>query len=168
VNRRLESLRALKRLLDEAFRVPGTNVRFGWDPLIGLIPWAGDALTALFGIGVILQAHHMRVPKVVQLRMMFNLAFDLLLGVVPFLGDAVDFIWKANTKNFDLLERHARLHSQAEASFGRQADVSSATTGDWVFVITVIAVIAAVALIPPFVLYWVLNATGPHLPAVAR
>jgi Domain of unknown function (DUF4112) len=165
VDRRLDSLRALKRLLDEAFRVPGTNIRFGWDPLLGLIPWAGDALTALFGIGIILQAHHMRVPKVVQLRMLFNLAFDLLLGVVPFLGDAVDFIWKANAKNFDLLERHVRLRSQT--SFGGQA-ASTATTGDWVFVIGVILVIVAVALAPLFVLYWVLNAIGAHLPAFPR
>ena len=155
MDRRLESLRALKRLLDEQFRVPGTNLRFGWDPLIGLIPWAGDALTAVLGIGIILQAHHMRLPKVVQLRMVFNVVIDLLMGVVPFVGDAIDFFWKANSKNFELLERHA-------------ASVQPATTGDWLFVSSVVAVIVGVALLPVFVMYWLLNAVGPHLPSLAR
>jgi len=159
MDRRLESLRALKRLLDEQFRVPGTNLRFGWDPLIGLIPWAGDALTAILGVGVVLQAHHMRVPKVVQLRMVFNVLIDLLLGVVPFFGDTIDFFWKSNTKNFALLERHVQLESQAGLAG------SAATAGDWVFVLAVIAVIVGVALIPIFVMYWLLHAVGPRLPA---
>jgi Domain of unknown function (DUF4112) len=159
VDRRLESLRALKRFLDEQFRVPGTNLRFGWDPLIGLIPWAGDALTAIFGVGVILQAHHLRVPKVVQLRMVFNVVIDLLLGVVPFFGDAVDFFWKANSKNFALLERQVQLRSQARLGG------SAATAGDWAFVLAVIAVIVGVALIPIFMVYWLLHAVGPRLPA---
>src|SRR5262247_2388303 len=107
MDRRLESLRALKRLLDEAFRIPGTDLRFGWDPLIGLLPWVGDALTALLGIGVIVEAQRRRAPKVVLLRMLFNIAIDLLIGAIPAVGDAFDFIWKSNAKNFDLLERHA-------------------------------------------------------------
>ena len=152
MDRRLESLRALKRFLDEQFRVPGTNLRFGWDPLIGLIPWAGDALTAVLGIGIIVQAHHMRVPKVVQLRMLFNIAIDLLLGVVPFFGDAIDFFWKSNSKNFALLERHV-------------GTARPATTGDWLFVGGVTAVIIGVALIPIFVVYWLLHAVGPRLSA---
>ena len=54
------ALRSLKRWLDEAFRVPGTNLRFGWDPLIGLVPWVGDLLTALMSGAIVLQAHQMR------------------------------------------------------------------------------------------------------------
>ena len=79
---RLETLREWQRLLDSAFRVPGTGIRFGWDPLIGLIPWVGDALTALLGCALIVQAHQMRVPRVVQLRMLMNVGIDLLVGVV--------------------------------------------------------------------------------------
>ena len=155
MDRRLEALRSLKNLLDERFRVPGTSIRFGWDPLIGLIPWAGDALTAIFGVGIILQAHHLRVPKVVQLRMVFNILIDLLVGIVPVFGDAIDFFWKAHTKNFALLERHA-------------AATTPATTGDWLFVGGIIAAILIVALIPLFVMYWLLHAVGAHLPALAR
>lgn len=142
----------MKRFMDEAFRVPGTNVRFGWDPLIGMIPWVGDAATALFGAAVVLQAHQMRVPRVVQVRMLLNIAIDLVVGAIPLAGDLFDFAWKANTKNFALLERHAAVGGPARA-------------GDWLFVGGVIATILAVALVPLFVVYWLLDAIGPHLPA---
>jgi hypothetical protein len=107
VERRLSALRSLKTWLDEAFRVPGTNLRFGWDPLIGLVPWIGDLLTALMSGAIVLQAHTMRLPRVVQLRMLGNVAVDLLAGAIPFVGDAADFFWKSNKKNFTLLEQHA-------------------------------------------------------------
>src|SRR5439155_19042506 len=100
---RLDGLRALQRWLDEAFRVPGTSIRFGWDPIIGLVPWAGDVLTAMVGCAIVLQAHQMRVPRVVQLRMLLNVGIDLVVGIVPFVGDAADFLWKSNAKNFALL-----------------------------------------------------------------
>jgi hypothetical protein len=168
-DRRLESLRTLRRFLDEQFQVPGTRLRFGWDPLIGLIPWVGDAVTAILGAGIILQAHSMRVPKVVQLRMLFNVAIDLLVGVVPVVGDAIDFVWKSNSKNFALLERHlSHVRWRERAAAGAAASETSATTGDYLFVGGALAVIAAVALVPLFVMYWLLHAVGPHLPAFTR
>ena len=103
----LGSLRTLQRFLDEAFRLPGTRVRFGWDAIIGLVPWAGDVLTALLGLSILVSAHRMRLPGIVQVRMLLNLAIDLLIGLVPFAGDIADVFWKANTKNMVLLERHA-------------------------------------------------------------
>jgi hypothetical protein len=145
--RRFEALRSLKRFLDEAFRVPGTNLRFGWDPVIGLVPWMGDVLTALFACGIIVQAHQMRVPRVVQLRMLMNVAIDLLIGIVPFVGDVADFFWKSNSKNFALLERHA-----ATSGFVRP------TAGDWVFVIGILAAVLALALIPLALIYWAVYA----------
>ena len=86
-DRRMIALRSLQRLLDDAFRVPGTTIRFGWDPLIGLVPWAGDVLTAVLSGAIILQAHHLGVPRVVQLRMIANVAIDVLVGAIPVIGD---------------------------------------------------------------------------------
>jgi hypothetical protein len=160
----MESLRALKRLLDEAVHGPGTSLRFGWDPRIGLIPWAGDALTALLSCGIVLQAPHLRQPLVVEQRMLFNVAIDLIVGAVPLFGDAADFFWKANTRNFALLERHVEL--RANRAGGGPAG-SSATAGDWLFVCAVIAAIVAIALVPLFVMYWLLNGLRPYLPAFA-
>jgi hypothetical protein len=133
--RRLTTLRSLRRLLDEAFRVPGTRIRFGWDAIVGLIPWAGDLVTALMAGAIIVEAHRMRVPRVVQLRMLLNVGIDLAIGLVPFAGDVADVFWKSNTKNMVLLERHA-------------AEPVAASAGDWAFVLIVIASVVAMALVP--------------------
>jgi hypothetical protein len=144
----LGSLRTLQRLLDEAFRVPGTRIRFGWDAIVGLIPWAGDVLTALLGVAILVSAHRMRVPGIVQVRMLLNLAIDLLIGLVPFAGDVVDVFWKANTKNMTLLERHA-------------ASPMPATAGDWWFVTGLTALVFSMAALPLLLLYWLLNGVPP-------
>ena len=134
----------MKRWLDEAFRVPGTAIRFGWDPVIGMVPWLGDLVTALFSTAVILQAHTMRVPRVVVLRMLFNVAIDLVVGAIPLFGDVADAFWKSNTKNFALLELHADQVRPPSAS-------------DWLFVVGVIAAIVVIALLPLLVLYWLVS-----------
>ena len=108
---REETLDALRRwavLLDSAFRVPGTGIRFGVDAIIGLIPGIGDLSTPAFAALILLQAVRMRLPLVVQARMVLNAGLDMLLGLVPVLGDLVDIGWKANLRNLALLERHAR------------------------------------------------------------
>ena len=144
----LSSLRTLQRLLDEAFRVPGTRIRFGWDAIVGVIPWAGDVLTAMLGVAILVSAHRMRVPGIVQVRMLLNLAIDLLIGLVPFAGDVADVFWKANTKNMTLLERHA-------------ASPMPATAGDWWFVTGVTALVFSMAALPLLLLYWLLNGVPP-------
>ena len=141
IDRRLESLRALKRLLDEQFRLPGTNFRFGWDPIIGLVPWIGDLLTAFLACAIVIQAHTLRVPRIVQLRMLLNIAIDLLVGAIPIVGDAADVFFKSNSMNMALLERHAGKPRRA-------------SIGDWLFVAGILSAIAAVAAVPLVMLYW--------------
>jgi hypothetical protein len=143
--RRMQALREWQRFLDSAFRVPGTRFRFGWDPIIGLIPWAGDLLTAVMSCALIMQAHQMRVARVVQLRMLLNVGIDLVVGIVPFVGDVADVFWKSNTKNLALLERHA-------------GQARPATAGDWIFVVSVIAGILLIAAVPVMMMYWVMHA----------
>jgi hypothetical protein len=141
---RVAGMRRLQGFLDEAFRVPGTNFRFGWDPIIGLVPWLGDLLTALMSCAIVFQAHQMRVPRVVQLRMLLNVVIDAAIGIVPFIGDVADVFWKSNTKNLALLERHAAAPGPPRA-------------GDWAFVVFVLLSIVAVAAIPVLVMYWLLH-----------
>jgi len=143
-DRPLNALRSLQRFLDEAFRVPGTNFRFGWDPIIGLVPWVGDLLTALFSCAIIVQAHRMRLPRVVVLRMFLNVVIDVVIGIVPVVGDAADVFWKSNTMNFEMLERHA-------------AEARPASRGDWLFVIGVLGAVLAMAVLPLIVLYWLVH-----------
>lgn len=103
---KLRRLQALTRFLDEAFVIPGTNMRFGADGLIGLIPGAGDLVTTALSAYIVHQAVQMGVPRHVVARMLANIGIDLLVGAVPLLGDVFDFAWKANRKNLRLLTRH--------------------------------------------------------------
>jgi hypothetical protein len=142
--RTLAALRKWSVLLDSAFRVPGTKLTFGLDPILGLVPGLGDLTTPFFAALLLLQAVRLRIPRVVQLRMLMNAAIDLAVGAIPLAGDLFDFGWKANVRNLALLERYA--HPGATAS-----------RGDWVFVLVVIGVLAAIAVIPLLVAVWLLS-----------
>jgi hypothetical protein len=106
---RVKRIRALAQLLDNAFRVPGTNVTFGWDQLIGLVPGAGDAATGLLAAYIVVEAARLGVPKRTLLRMIANVAVDMAGGTVPVVGDLFDFAFKANRKNLRLVEKHLGL-----------------------------------------------------------
>jgi hypothetical protein len=146
---RLEALRKMQRALDSAFRVPGTNLRFGWDPLIGLVPWAGDFLTAAMSCAIVVSAHQMGVPRTIQLRMLLTIAIDVIVGLVPFLGDAADVFWKANSRNMALLERHATPGSRPSMA-------------DRMFVGVVLAALIAIAAAPVLLVYWAVTTLGPR------
>jgi Domain of unknown function (DUF4112) len=143
----LDALRRWAVLLDSAFRVPGTRIRFGLDAIIGLIPGIGELSTPAFAALLLLQAVRMRLPVVVQARMVLNAAIDMLLGMVPILGDLVDVGWKANLRNLALLERHAR------------PGVPPAR-GDYVFVWVSLALLALIAIAPVVLLIWLLSQRG--------
>jgi hypothetical protein len=91
-------------VLDEAVRIPGTNIRIGLDALLGLIPGGGDVAGGFFSGLIILQAARAGAPTAVLGRMLGNLLVDVVLGAVPILGDVFDVAWRANTRNVRLLE----------------------------------------------------------------
>lgn len=101
------AIEKLVELMDERFRVPGTQFRFGLDGLIGIVPGIGDLLGMVIGGAVLFEALRLRVPWVVLGRMALNLWIDGLIGSIPVVGDAWDFWFKANRRNLRLLQRHA-------------------------------------------------------------
>jgi hypothetical protein len=109
----------MTHLLDEVIEVPGTSIKLGLDPVIGLIPVAGDALSALAGGWVILEASRFGLPRVVLARMVVNLALDLGIGAIPLLGDAYDLLFRSNSRNLDLFRKHAL--DPAASTRGEQA-----------------------------------------------
>ena len=115
----VEHLRALSRLLDNAFVIPGTRYRFGLDALIGLVPGLGDAVSAVFSSYLVLQASRLGAPRSVVRRMIANIALDTLVGWVPILGDVFDVAWKSNVRNMALLEEHLQQPSAARAGSRR-------------------------------------------------
>jgi Domain of unknown function (DUF4112) len=94
-------------VLDELVSVPGTPIKVGLDPVIGVIPIAGDALAALVGLWVILEASRFGMPRVVLWRMVANLVVDLGIGAIPLIGDAYDLFFRSNSRNLELFRRHA-------------------------------------------------------------
>jgi hypothetical protein len=131
-------------LLDSQFRVPGTNIRFGLDAIIGLVPGLGDISTPVFAGMLLLQGVRMRLPLVVQARMVLNAAIDMLLGFVPVLGDLADIGFKANLRNLALLERHSTPGVRPSQS-------------DHIVVIVCLIVLAFIAIAPIVVLVWLLT-----------
>jgi hypothetical protein len=90
-------------LLDSRFVIPGTNFRFGIDPLLGLVPVAGDFISIALGAYIITEAKRLGVSKFTLMRMVANLALDATVGSVPGVGDVADFLFKANQKNLRLI-----------------------------------------------------------------
>ena len=95
------------RLMDDQFTIPGTNLRFGLDPLLGLLPGWGDSASALVSSLLILQSARAGVPKVVLARMVLNILINAAVGALPGLGDAFSFWFKSNARNQLLYQRHA-------------------------------------------------------------
>jgi hypothetical protein len=132
---RLFALRQMARLLDSAYEVPGTSYRVGLDPILGLVPGIGDLVSPLFTIGILWQSRDLQIPRVVQIHMVGNVLLDALVGAVPVFGDLFDFAWKANEKNYALLELHA-------------AEERPPSVGDWLFAALLTVLVLVTAAIP--------------------
>lgn len=101
----LARARTIARLLDSAVSVPGTGIRFGLDPLLGLIPGLGDLAGMMLSGYLVVLGGRLGVPRTVLMRMLANVAIDTVGGSVPVLGDLFDVGWKSNMRNVGLLER---------------------------------------------------------------
>jgi hypothetical protein len=99
-------VRALARLLDDAVRIPGTDVRVGLDPVLGLVPGLGDLAGAALSGYIVVASARLGAPTPVLARMVLNIAADAIIGGIPLLGDLFDAGWKANARNSALLDRH--------------------------------------------------------------
>jgi Domain of unknown function (DUF4112) len=104
--KRVQRVRQLARLLDEAILIPGTNKRIGLDPLIGLIPGGGDTVTMLMSAYIVVEAALFGLPATTLLQMVANIVIDAFVGTVPVLGDLFDVVSKANMRNLKLLDAH--------------------------------------------------------------
>lgn len=104
-----EQARALARILDNAFEVPGTGFRIGLDPIIGLIPGVGDLLGSGLSAYILWLGARAGAPVPVLARMFLNVALEMLVGTIPLVGDLFDAGWKANQRNVDLLEEYLEM-----------------------------------------------------------
>jgi uncharacterized protein DUF4112 len=131
--------------LDQRFTIPGTSIRIGLDPILGLIPGIGDMIANLAGSAIILIAAQYRLPKIVLLRMGLNVALNAIIGAIPVFGDIFSIWFRSNVKNAQLLERYVGTE-------GRVSNFSN-----WIFVIAVIGGIILLLIAILVVTVWVLK-----------
>jgi hypothetical protein len=139
------TLNWLASWLDDIFRIPGTSIRFGLDPLIGLVPGLGDLLTGAASFLIIFSAWQRRLPRVTVTRMVVNVAIDTIVGSIPLFGDAFDLAWKSNRKNVNLLQRHA-------LNPNRRQDWR-----DWLFLLGIVLAMFALIAIPIAILWLLIH-----------
>ena len=99
-------MRFVANLLDDSIRVPGTEFRIGIDPILGILPGAGDAVAAALSVYIVLESARLGVPFLTLLRMMANVTLDFAIGSVPVVGTLFDAAWKANQTNVELAVEH--------------------------------------------------------------
>jgi hypothetical protein len=143
-----QHLERIALLMDRAIRIPGTDVRFGLDPVIGFFfPVAGDAIGAIVSAYIVFVSVRYGLPKIVIARMVFNIAADFVVGSIPFLGDAADFVWKVNTRNLRLLNKYA---SGKRGSFW----------SDWAWVLILFGVLLMLVFGVIALIFWSIKASG--------
>jgi Domain of unknown function (DUF4112) len=104
--KRVQRVRQLAKLLDEAILIPGINRRIGLDPIIGLIPGGGDTVTMWMSAYIVVEAALLGLPATTLLQMVGNILIDALAGTIPLVGDLFDVVSKANMRNLKLLDAH--------------------------------------------------------------
>ena len=139
-----EHLDQIAALLDDIFRIPGTQIRFGLDALIGWVPGIGDAMAAFASFLIVFAAWHRGVQAVTLVRMIANVVLETVLGAIPVAGDIFHVLWKGNRRNYRLLIRE-KEHPGANAR------------GDWMFLAIIVFAAIAAAVIPIGILIWILR-----------
>lgn len=105
-----QRLEALERLLERAFVIPGINRPVGLDALAGLVPVLGDCVTAVMGAYFVWEGRNLGLPRWKLARMVGNIALDTAVGAIPVAGDLFDFVFRSNTRNLRIVQKHLDKH----------------------------------------------------------
>ena len=142
--------RFLALIMDNLLRFPGTNFRFGLDPLLGLLPGLGDTGSALISAMALIAAARRGLPKILLARMALNILINEGIGIIPIVGDAFSFWFKSNARNYDLLRRYTAAPRRS-------------TRSDWIFVGLVLGALGAILILSVAVSFWLLYALARFL-----
>ena len=141
-SRSLSEVETLAWLLENSIPVPGTRWRFGFDGIIGLVPFVGDLIGGALTLFVVWRASRMGLPRIVVARMLVNAVIDLTIGAIPFIGDAFDLWFKANTRNLGLARSYLESPERS-------------TRGEWMALVIVVGLVVAVVVL----VVWLIVAT---------
>ncbi len=101
----IKDLKFISKLLDSQFQGP-MGIRFGVDAIIGLVPVIGDSATSVISSYIIYRAAKIGIPRIIIIKMIFNLLIDQVFGSIPVIGDLFDVAWRANSRNYDLVVKY--------------------------------------------------------------
>ncbi len=107
VSRRIEML---EHVLERAIALPGLRRKVGLDSVVGLVPVAGDVISAALGMYIVWEARNLGMPKWQLARMTANVGIDTLLGAIPLAGDLFDFVFRSNSRNLRIIRKHMDRH----------------------------------------------------------
>lgn len=142
VSSELKWLDTATQLLDNRFRIPGTDIRFGLDFLIGLVPGIGDiASLSISGLLVSVMARK-GASGMVIVKMLWNILVDAIVGTIPVLGDIFDLAYRANRRNLHLLQEHY-TEGEHEGSA-------------WPVVIIILVIVITLIIAATYAVWWVL------------
>lgn len=113
---KINKLRRISKVLDNALTIPGTKISFGLDPILGLLPGGGDTITGGLSAYIVVEAARMGLPREILGQMVVNILLDSFAGTIPILGDLFDVGWKSNVKNIELLEKHLDIVDQDQVN----------------------------------------------------
>ncbi|MBU7585004.1 MAG: DUF4112 domain-containing protein [Nostoc sp. TH1S01] len=102
----LDRIRRLSRLMDTSIRIPFFGFRIGLDPILGLVPGAGDFISTAFSAYIIFLATRFGIPRQDLAKMIFNVGLEAVVGTIPLVGDLFDAFYKSNIRNLAILEQH--------------------------------------------------------------
>lgn len=102
----LDRLDRFAHVFDTAFAIPGTNVRFGIEAVMRLVPGIGDAAASALSCYLLYEAHRLDVPRPVFARLVANVAIEGAVGAIPLIGDVFDVGFRANRRNVAILREH--------------------------------------------------------------
>ena len=142
--------RWLALIMDNFLRVPGTQFRFGLDPLMGLLPGLGDTGSAIISAMALVAATRRGLPKILLARMSLNILINEAIGIVTVVGDAFSFWFKSNARNYELLRRHTAAPGRSSRS-------------DWIFIAFVLGALGFILLVSLAVSFWLLYAVAKLL-----
>jgi len=139
-----EHLDYIAALLDDMFRIPGTQIRFGLDAVIGWVPGIGDAVAGIASFLIVFASWRRGAKAVTLMRMIANVLVETAIGAIPVAGDIFHVFWKANRRNYRLLMRE-------------KESPGANTQRDWMFLAVILFTVLAAAAIPIGILIWILR-----------
>jgi hypothetical protein len=139
-----ENLDFLSHLLDDFIKIPGTSIRFGLDGIVGLFPGIGDIIGGIASCAIIIAAWIRGIPYVTITRMVTNVVIEVVVGTLPIVGDMFDIAWRANRRNYALLE-------------GSLYEPRKHSIRSWIFLGLLCVALMLLMLLPMLLLAWLAN-----------